>query len=988
MPLRSLEAAVSLLRRHGAAGDPAAVPPAALGLGTTPDDAVILTRPERLPWLVLAAADPARTAAEAARRLVRRGAPLAVLATDGVRHAVGVTLPRSRVRTVGDPPDAAARALLDALPAVQAEPPLPAALRLLAVLAQEPAGERFFRAFRAAHARVRDALPTGPRPAERHALALLQLTRVLFLYFIQAKGWLAGRGDFLAREVDACLASGRSVDRHLLRPLCFGTLNRPAAARAAAARALGAVPYLNGGLFEPHPLERRFAAAVPNAAWRDVFDDCFERFLFCPREADGQAAIAPDMLGRVFEGMMDPDDRDRSGTFYTPAPLVRLLLREGLDAWLGARGLGPLAGPAPHPDPAARAALRGLTLLDPACGSGAFLLGALELLAAATLERGESPTAARRRVLRRSLHGIDLSPVAVRLAELRLWLAVVADDEARDPAAVQPLPNLDVLVREGDALAGAEAAGADAASAARLRAARAAFVDAAGPAKRTAAALLRRAERALALERLDRAAHAEEARIAELLAAMRVPDLFGERTAARTAQASALREARRRRADARRAARALRQGDAAPPFDVRTQFGDVMGAGGFDLVVGNPPWVRGESLAPRVRAALAARYRWMRPAGGSGFPGLADLSIAFLERSTSLLPPRGVLAMLVPEKLAAARYAAAARHALASEYTLHVVAPPPDAPGHRFDATAYPMALVASRVPPSAVHEVRVGLDGTAPVVPQSRLAGGGPWIVRSPALGPILERLRRRHPRLEALLRIRLGVKTGADDVFLTDTPDIEAELLRRAVRGRDVKAFLVAPRRWLRWPCDAAGRALAALPPCAAAHFARHETTLRQRRDCQDGPYWQLFRTAAATAPHRVVWSDLGGTLRAAALAGRDARTLVPLNTCYVAATPSVTAAHALAAYLNSTPVRALAALEAPPAASGFRRFTAGVVGALPVPAGLLTDASLACLGATAAGGVAAADEADRHVCAALELDRPDADALAAVARAAPGR
>src|SRR6266480_7237564 len=97
--------------------------------------------------------------------------------------------------------------------------------------------------------------------------------------------------------------------------------------------------------------------------------------------------------------------------------------------------------------------LRTLTILDPAAGSGAFLLGALDELVALRAAAGEPVTAALRRdVVARSLYGVDLNPAAVRLTELRLWLALVADDDTTDAAAVAPLPNLDGHVRQGDAL--------------------------------------------------------------------------------------------------------------------------------------------------------------------------------------------------------------------------------------------------------------------------------------------------------------------------------------------------------------------------------------------------------------------------------------------------------------------------------------------------------------------------------------------------------
>src|SRR5262249_51090459 len=145
--------------------------------------------------------------------------------------------------------------------------------------------------------------------------------------------------------------------------------------------------------------------------------------------------VAPDMLGRVFEGVMEPAERRGSGTFYTPAGLVRNLVHAGLVALLADR----LACPESRADRflAERSArvqriLHGITVLDPAVGSGAFLLGALELLS--QVHAGQrSSTAARRRVLRSNLFGVDLNPAAVRLTELRLWLAVIADDSSTDP---------------------------------------------------------------------------------------------------------------------------------------------------------------------------------------------------------------------------------------------------------------------------------------------------------------------------------------------------------------------------------------------------------------------------------------------------------------------------------------------------------------------------------------------------------------------------
>ena len=98
------------------------------------------------------------------------------------------------------------------------------------------------------------------------------------------------------------------------------------------------------------------------------------------------------------------------------------------------------------------AVLERVTVLDPAAGSGAFLLGALDRLAALAKSDGSSDPECRRRILQRNLFGVDRSATAVRLTELRLWLAVIADDPEERPERVAPLPNLDCLIRQGDSL--------------------------------------------------------------------------------------------------------------------------------------------------------------------------------------------------------------------------------------------------------------------------------------------------------------------------------------------------------------------------------------------------------------------------------------------------------------------------------------------------------------------------------------------------------
>jgi hypothetical protein len=342
-----------------------------------------------------------------------------------------------------------------------------------------------------------------------------------------------------------------------------------------------------------------------------------------------------------------------------------------------------------------------------------------------------------------------------------------------------------------------------------------------------------------------------------------------------------------------------------------------------------------------MRQRLAGRYRWWRSGGYGKRP---DLAVAFLERAVELVRPGGAIALLVPAKLATAAYGAAARHALATTTTLSRVADLTGHPEAAFDATVYPLAIVARKGPPPPSHRVHTQLGGgSGRGVPQSRLQSGGPWILQSGGARAALARLERRHPLLGDQIACHLGLKTGANALFLNPPDDIEPELLRMAVRGRDVRPFRVDARVRLLWTHGHDGRPLKELPPRAAEYLTPQLAALRARADYQGERAWTLFRTRAATAAHRVVWADLGRLLAAAALSGARDADRVPLNSCYVAVTPTAAEAERLAAWLNSSWIRAAALLRAVPAAGGFRRFSAATVSGLPLPASVLSDSDL---------------------------------------------
>ena len=186
--------------------------------------------------------------------------------------------------------------------------------------------------------------------------------------------------------------------------------------------------------------------------------------------------------------------------------------------------------------------------------------------------------------------------------------------------------------------------------------------------------------------------------------------------------------------------------------------------------------------------------------------------------------------------------------------TMVTVADLTGSPLASFGATVYPLAVVIRKAAPPARHRVRTGL-GASSTVPQAGLRGGGPWLLGHPSLREALAAVRARHPRLDAAVACHLGVKTGANRIFL-DPPDVERELLRWAIRGRDVRPFIPRLRTRLLWTHTVQGSPLPRLPPLAAAYLdAAPEPAAIARRLCR----WSAVDGVSRCRPRRrgIGWS-----------------------------------------------------------------------------------------------------------------------------------
>jgi hypothetical protein len=397
-------------------------------------------------------------------------------------------------------------------------------------------------------------------------------------------------------------------------------------------------------------------------------------------------------------------------------------------------------------------------------------------------------------------------------------------------------------------------------------------------------------------------------------------------------------------------------------------------------------------LPPAIRRALGDRYRWWRAPRGAGFRHQPDLAVAFLERSVELTRPGGAVALLLPSKVASADYGEMARSQLVRENTLTYLHRVPDRQASSFGATTYPLALVLRKQPPPPRHAVRLGFEGDDHLA-QEGLLGPGPWILLPDRTRDAVHRFLAAGTPLARVAPPQLGVKTGADGLFLgipERTADgvawlrlggrvweIETALLRPAVQGRDVKRFHVTTSRLLVWAYQD-GAPLPELPPGAAAYFAAQAAPLRRRADHVSGPPWTLFRTRAAQPGWRVVWPDISRRPAAAVLEATAQAQAVPLNTCYVARAPERVTALAITAVFNSTWAHAAARAIADEARGGYRRINARVAGRLPVPPDT-ARASLAALAAVAhQDHHVDQDQLDHAVAEALGLSGSHCDVL----------
>ncbi len=307
------------------------------------------------------------------------------------------------------------------------------------------------------------------------------LGRIIFLQFLQKKGWLDvpinmqygdGNKNFLADFFRN--NNDDSFYSTCLVPLFFDTLNKPNNEIFTVTRTM--FPYLNGGLFERDEVEKKSKAdfiIFDKKLFENLFDFLSE-YNFTIDEStpdDFDIGIDPEMLGHIFENLLE-DNREK-GAFYTPKLIVQYMCQEVLIQYLelhlgGDEAISKFIRYKDRGDENDKhnfirknatkisLLLDNVKICDPAIGSGAFPMGLLQEIFHAKLaldwtlldKKGEI----KRAIIQNSIYGVDKDKGAVDIARLRFWLSLIVDEDVEKDKKPQPLPNFDYKIMQGDSL--------------------------------------------------------------------------------------------------------------------------------------------------------------------------------------------------------------------------------------------------------------------------------------------------------------------------------------------------------------------------------------------------------------------------------------------------------------------------------------------------------------------------------------------------------
>lgn len=354
--------------------------------------------------------------------------------------------------------------------------------------------------------------------------AVRLIGRIIFCWFLREKRSAAGN-SLMPKDLVSLESVNNTNDYYhrILEPIFFEVLNKPQKSRVEPfdGELFSQIPYLNGGLFSPQEddfykrfktdLQSQFhnTLVVPNEWIKSLFE-VLETYNFTIDENtsfDEELSIDPEMLGRIFENLLaeiNPETgesaRKSTGSYYTPRVIVDYMVDESLCLYLKEKTeieekklksliSYDLDDDLPLTDEEKDKIIKYLgdvKILDPACGSGAFPIGALQKIVfilqqidpdakkmyeleikqvppefkrfiQKEYENGSFDYLRKLRIIRDCIYGVDIQPIATEISRLRCFLTLVVEqriDDTQENRGIQPLPNLDFKFVTANSLIG------------------------------------------------------------------------------------------------------------------------------------------------------------------------------------------------------------------------------------------------------------------------------------------------------------------------------------------------------------------------------------------------------------------------------------------------------------------------------------------------------------------------------------------------------
>ncbi len=280
--------------------------------------------------------------------------------------------------------------------------------------------------------------------------------RLMFARFIEKKNWLQfnNSNKYLYELFLAGNYKEQSFYNGRLKPLFFEGFSDEDINEN---ESYGKVNFFGGELFDKTLIDDK-VKDIPNELFNEILssEGLFYKYNFTVEEStplETQVSVDPEMLGKVFEELVT--GRSETGAFYTPKNVVDFMTQQSLISYFNDEEFVKNGNFSINKKQEYLTKLKNIKILDPACGSGAYLLGILNELIKLNRFISKKDDDSydiyndKLSIIQNNIYGVDLDSVAIQIAKLRLWLTLVVDYEGQKP---QPLPNLNFKIEQGDSL--------------------------------------------------------------------------------------------------------------------------------------------------------------------------------------------------------------------------------------------------------------------------------------------------------------------------------------------------------------------------------------------------------------------------------------------------------------------------------------------------------------------------------------------------------